>query len=104
VVEAEQRTSGRNINLFTPPNRVQSLVREAVLHLAGWPFAAPLIERLLNREGERLSGPGCHFRPPPNRISTDTPMRPRACTSPSRSSAIQRIHANCRSGRAGTAN
>ena len=43
-----------NVSLFTPANRVQLLVREAVLRLAAWPFLAPLIKRLLNREGERL--------------------------------------------------
>ena len=53
-VEAAQRTARRNINLFTPANGFQVLAREAVLRLAGWPFAAPLIKRLLNREGERL--------------------------------------------------
>jgi hypothetical protein len=44
----------RNVHLFTPANGFQLLAREAVLRLAGWPFAAPLIKRLLNREGERL--------------------------------------------------
>ena len=53
-VEAAQRTARRNVNLFTPANRSQLLVREAVLRLAAWPFFAPLIKRLLNREGERL--------------------------------------------------
>ena len=53
-VEAAQRTARRNARLFTPANRVQLLLREAVLRLAGWPFLAPLIKRLLNREGERL--------------------------------------------------
>jgi 2-polyprenyl-6-methoxyphenol hydroxylase-like FAD-dependent oxidoreductase len=52
--EAAQRMARRNINLFTPANRLQLLAREAVLRLAGWPFLAPLIKRLLNREGERL--------------------------------------------------
>jgi 2-polyprenyl-6-methoxyphenol hydroxylase-like FAD-dependent oxidoreductase len=53
-VEAAQSMARRNVSLFTPANRVQLLVREAVLRLAGWPFATPLIKRLLNREGERL--------------------------------------------------
>jgi 2-polyprenyl-6-methoxyphenol hydroxylase-like FAD-dependent oxidoreductase len=52
--EAAQRTARRNVNLITPANRVQLLLREAVLRLAGWPLLAPLIKRLLNREGERL--------------------------------------------------
>ncbi len=52
--EAAQRMARRNARLFTPPSRFQLLVRETVLRLAGWPFLAPLIERLLNREGERL--------------------------------------------------
>jgi 2-polyprenyl-6-methoxyphenol hydroxylase-like FAD-dependent oxidoreductase len=53
-VEAAQRTARRNITLFTPANRFQLLVREAVLRLAALPFLAPLVKRLLNREGERL--------------------------------------------------
>ena len=53
-VEAAQRMASRNARLFTPANRVQLLAREAVLRLAGWPFLAPLIKRLLNREGERM--------------------------------------------------
>ena len=52
--EAAQRMARRNINLFTPANRFQLLAREAVLRLAGRQFAAPLIKRLLNREGVRL--------------------------------------------------
>ncbi len=52
--EAAQRTARRNVHLFTPANRFQLFVREAVLRLAAWPFLAPLIKRLLNREGERL--------------------------------------------------
>ena len=44
----------RNVHLFTPANRFRLLVREAVLRLAAWPVLAPLIKRLLNREGERL--------------------------------------------------
>jgi hypothetical protein len=53
-VEAAQRTARRNLHLFTPASRVQLLAREAVLRLATWPFLAPLIERPLNREEERL--------------------------------------------------
>ena len=44
----------RNARLFTPANRFQLLMRETVLRLAGWPFLAPLIKRLLNCKGERL--------------------------------------------------
>ena len=55
--EAAQRTARRNANLFTPANRLQLLAREAVLRLAAWPLFAPLIKRLLNREGERLGSP-----------------------------------------------
>ena len=44
----------RNVRLFTPANRVQLLAREAVLRLAARPFLAPVVRRLLNREGERL--------------------------------------------------
>jgi 2-polyprenyl-6-methoxyphenol hydroxylase-like FAD-dependent oxidoreductase len=53
-VEAAQRTARRNVHLFTPANRVQLLAREAVLRLAARPFLAPVVRRLLNREGERL--------------------------------------------------
>ena len=53
-VEAAQRMARRNVSLFTPANRAQLLVREAVLRLAALPFFALLIKRLLNREGERL--------------------------------------------------
>jgi 2-polyprenyl-6-methoxyphenol hydroxylase-like FAD-dependent oxidoreductase len=52
--EAAQRTARRNVHLFTPVNRFQLVVREAVLRLASLPFLAPLIKHLLNREGERL--------------------------------------------------
>ena len=52
--ETAQRMARRNAHLFTPANRFQLLVRETVLRRAGWPFLAPLIKRLLNREGERL--------------------------------------------------
>ena len=52
--EAAQRTARRNINLFTPADRFQLVVREAVLRLAALPFLAPMVKRLLNREGERL--------------------------------------------------
>ena len=55
--EAAQRTARRNANLFTPANRLQLLAREAVLRLAAWPLFAPLIKRLLNREGDRLGSP-----------------------------------------------
>ena len=36
--EAAQRMARRNARLFTPADRFQLLVREAVLRLAGWPF------------------------------------------------------------------
>jgi 2-polyprenyl-6-methoxyphenol hydroxylase-like FAD-dependent oxidoreductase len=52
--EAAQRTARRNVNLFTPANRVQLLAREAVLRLAARPLLAPVVRRLLNHEGERL--------------------------------------------------
>jgi 2-polyprenyl-6-methoxyphenol hydroxylase-like FAD-dependent oxidoreductase len=52
--EAAQRMARRNVHLFTPPSRFQLVAREAVLRLAALPFLAPLIKRLLNREGERL--------------------------------------------------
>ena len=58
VVEVHERLVpgplAANLHLSTPANRVQSLAREAVLRLAAWPFLAPLIKRLLNREEERL--------------------------------------------------
>ena len=54
VAAAAQRTAWRNVHLFTPANRFRLLAREAVLRLAAWPVLAPLIKRLLNREGERL--------------------------------------------------
>ncbi len=54
VAEATQRAARRNARLFTPANRFELLTREAVLRLAGWPFLAPPIKRLLNREGDRL--------------------------------------------------
>jgi hypothetical protein len=53
-VEAAQRTARRNLHLFTPANLVQLLAHKAVLRLAAWPFLAPPIKRLLNREEERL--------------------------------------------------
>jgi 2-polyprenyl-6-methoxyphenol hydroxylase-like FAD-dependent oxidoreductase len=52
--EAAQRMARRNVHLFTPADRSQLLVREAVPHLAALPLLAPLVKRLLNREGERL--------------------------------------------------
>ncbi len=53
-VEAAQRMARRNVHLFAPANRVQLLARGAVLRVAALPFLAPLVKRLLNREGERL--------------------------------------------------
>jgi 2-polyprenyl-6-methoxyphenol hydroxylase-like FAD-dependent oxidoreductase len=53
-VEAAQRVAQRNLHLFTPANHFQLLVRETVLRLAARPFLAPVIRRLLNREGDRL--------------------------------------------------
>ncbi len=52
--EAAQRTERRNVHLFTPASRFQLVARKAVLRLAALPFLAPLVKRLLNREGERL--------------------------------------------------
>ena len=52
--EVAQRMERRNFHLFTPASRSQLLVREAVPRLAALPFVAPLVKRLLNREGERL--------------------------------------------------
>ncbi len=52
--EAAQRMARRNVHLFTPANRFQLLVREAVLRVAGWPLLAPVVKRLLNRQDERL--------------------------------------------------
>ncbi len=51
---ATQRMARRNVHLFAPANRFRFLARGAVLHLAARPLLAPLIKRLLNREGERL--------------------------------------------------
>jgi 2-polyprenyl-6-methoxyphenol hydroxylase-like FAD-dependent oxidoreductase len=53
-VEAAQRMARRNARLFTPANRFQLLGREALLRLAARPVLAPVVRRLLNREGERL--------------------------------------------------
>jgi 2-polyprenyl-6-methoxyphenol hydroxylase-like FAD-dependent oxidoreductase len=53
-VESTQRTTRRNVNLFTPANRTQLLAREAVLRLAALPFFALFIKRLLNRKADRL--------------------------------------------------
>jgi hypothetical protein len=44
----------RNAHLFTPASRFQLLVREAILRLAARPFLAPVVRRLLKREGTRL--------------------------------------------------
>ncbi len=44
----------RNVHLFTPVNRLELLARGAVLRSAVRPLLAPLVRRLLNREGERL--------------------------------------------------
>ena len=52
--EAARQMARRNIHLFAPANRFQLLAHDAVLHLAARPFLAPLVKRLLNREGERL--------------------------------------------------
>jgi hypothetical protein len=54
LVEAAQRTARRNVHLFTPANRFQLLAHDAVLHPAARPFLAPVVKRLLSREGERL--------------------------------------------------
>ena len=52
--EAAQRMARRNVSLSTSANRIQLVAREAVLRLAARPFLAPVVRRLLNREGERL--------------------------------------------------
>ncbi len=52
--EEAQRTARRNARLITPASRFQLVAREAVLLLAARPLLAPLIKRVLNREGERL--------------------------------------------------
>ena len=51
---AAQRTARRNARVFTPADRFQLLVREAVLRLATLPFLAPIVRRSPNREAERL--------------------------------------------------
>ena len=53
-VEVAQRMARRNVRLFTSANRFQLLGREAVLRVAARPFLAPLVKRLLNRDGDRL--------------------------------------------------
>ena len=52
--ETAQRTARRNAHLFTPANRLQLVADNAVLRSAARPFFAPVVRRLLNREGERL--------------------------------------------------
>ncbi len=54
--EAAQRIAKRNVVLFTPADRSQLLARGAVLRVAARPFLTPVVNRLLNREGERLYG------------------------------------------------
>jgi len=44
----------RNVHVFTPASRFQLLAREAILRLAARPFLAPVMRRLLKRQGERL--------------------------------------------------
>ncbi len=39
---------------FTSANRFQRLAHDVVLRVAVRPFVAPVVERLLNRDGERL--------------------------------------------------
>ena len=53
-MEAAQRVARRNVRLFTRANRLKLLARGAVLRLAARPFLAPVVRRLLNREGDRL--------------------------------------------------
>ena len=53
-VEAAQWMARRNAHLLTPSNRSQSLARGVLLRMAARPFLAPVVRRLLNREGERL--------------------------------------------------
>ncbi len=57
--DAERRKLRGGVHLFTPANRspanrFQLLARGAVLRLAARPLFAPVVRRLLNREGERL--------------------------------------------------
>ena len=52
--DAARRMARRNVRLLTATNLFQLLAREAVLLLAARPFLAPVVKRLLKRDGERL--------------------------------------------------
>ena len=52
--DAARRMARRNVRLLTATNRFQLLAHEAVLLLAARPFLAPVVKRLLKRDGERL--------------------------------------------------
>ncbi|MFC7540739.1 FAD-dependent monooxygenase [Siccirubricoccus deserti] len=54
---AAQRMARRNVHLFTPANRFQLLAREAILRLAARPFLAPVVRRLLKRQGSDCRPP-----------------------------------------------
>ena len=53
-MEAAQRMARRNVHLFTPADRFRLVARKAMLRPAARPLLAPVVRRLLNREGERL--------------------------------------------------
>jgi 2-polyprenyl-6-methoxyphenol hydroxylase-like FAD-dependent oxidoreductase len=53
-VEKAQRMARRNIPLFAPATGVQLLARETMLRLTAQPLLAPLVRRLLSRQGDRL--------------------------------------------------
>ena len=53
MAAAAQQTARPNADLFTPANRFQLVAREALLRLAARPFLAPVVGRLLNRDGDR---------------------------------------------------
>lgn len=53
MAEAAQARARRNVNLFTPANRLQLQMREIGLRLTTLPPVARLVERLLNPQGER---------------------------------------------------
>jgi 2-polyprenyl-6-methoxyphenol hydroxylase-like FAD-dependent oxidoreductase len=54
MAESAQAMARRNVNLFTPANRLQLHMREIGMRLATLPPVARLAKRLLNPSGERL--------------------------------------------------
>lgn len=54
MAESAQAMARRNVNLFTPANRLQLSAREFGMRLATFPVVARLAKRLLNPPGERL--------------------------------------------------